>query len=285
MRALLGLSTLTIVFLVLLLGPAIETYEENPENYTWIDDNGEFISSSYIRNNDMKIEVLNNKTLNEVFNEGNLFDIDNYQQNSTFPQRSNVDGVIKHEVVSPNSSSNFIGVVSSVIFSNHDRLYHNYEVKSFEENDRVRHYTRAYYGPYYSLVVGEWNQITNKNYFTSDTADDRIVINQAGGVNGSKTAGEFVYFRNVYIVNITDLGIDNNIDVEVLDFYHDLYVKNSLNYINNLGGDITSQWTSFNNDYLQPTIDAIALYVKWLTNPAGVFTDLLEDIIIIDTIG
>lgn len=175
--------------------------------------------------NDTPIVELNNNSLNDVFDTGNLFDINNYQQNSTFPQRSNIDGVIKHEIITPNSSSNFIGVVSSVGFANNDRLYFNYEVKSFENNDRVRHYTRAYYSPYTNLITGEWNHVSSKNYFSASTADDRIVINQAGGVNGAKTAGEFVYFRNVYIVNITNLGIDNNIAVDVLDDYHALYIK------------------------------------------------------------
>lgn len=242
-----------------------------PDGYSENDLHEYYDLYQYNKGNEAKLPYLANLTLNEVFGDGNLFDINNYQQNSSFPQRSVLNGEIKHEVVSPNPSANFIGVHSSVLFNNADRLYHNYEVKSYEEDDRVRHYTRAYYGPYYSLNVGEWNHITNKNYFTSDTADDRIVINNS--VNGSKTAGEFVYFRNVYIINITSLGIDNNIPLETLDSYFELYKLNLENpqdqiYINYHDYNYIEQGSKTINTFLTYWNHITSTFdtAKWLTD-------------------
>ena len=83
MKKLIGMTTVMIVFLVLMLGPSVEVYRENPQDYSWIDVNGEFKTSSYditvSYNLDTPLDELNGYSLKEVF-----FDNDQIKDTSKF---------------------------------------------------------------------------------------------------------------------------------------------------------------------------------------------------------
>lgn len=280
MRGLLGLSTLMIVFLVLLLGSAIEEYQEQPQNYSWIDANGEFKTSSYdltvSYNLDTPIDDLNGYSLRKVF-EDERAEVTGYGAYISF-----VNG--KYVLDQPYTTTN--------LFS-HVRYYNMYPLNA---NDDIYIYLdhnetislNWYFqsnSPYQQLGYNDFNTIDNRSVIytrtTTMTSLSYILLTFYSNIPNL-----YYEFNDIVVVNLTHLGINQTKDE--MDFWYSEYQRLQENRVEDmkyLGGEITSQWTTFNNDYLQPTLDAIALYVKWLTNPAGVLTDLLENIIIVDTIG
>ena len=285
MRALFGLSTLTIVFMVLMLGTAIEEYQEQPQKYSWIDANGEFKINSYdfnvTYNLDTPLDVFNGNSLNEVFYDNNFFRL-NSPTNIYGIQDTNTSYLHHQYIVNtPHGASR---VEWNILNSNlNDNYFIRFELQSefdldnnvlnasifaykdfqdYQSNDREIYYDLV------SVVFPSTNKI--RKYNSTSFLSQYDVIN----------------YYNMYLINLTDLGINQT--KEEMEFWYSEYQRLQENRIEDmkfLGGEVTSQWTTFNNEYLQPTLDVIALYVKWLTNPAGVFIDLLEDITIIDTIG
>lgn len=283
MRVLFGLSTLSIVFMVLMLGTAIVEYQEQPQNYSWIDANGEFKTTSYdvtvSYNLHTPLDELNGYSLNEVFNENLEFT----RENMIY----------------------YYGGTNEIVVN-----YNDYIELSHDGNGSYYHFVPVhdpiYTADYYMFIKVQSDYDVEVRFEIRGDTMKRLYIDLDNNDNIVESSDilTLTYFLNGYFrifsydnntsfkiydaiaINLTDLGINQT--AEEMDYWYSEYQRLQENRIEDLkflGGEVVSQWTTFNNDYLQPTLDVIALYVKWLTNPAGVFIDLLEDINIIDTIG
>ena len=128
--------------------------------------------------------------------------------------------------------------------------------------------------------TGEFEYISQyeSNFFT-DKDYPRVQVNQTSNF-------EYIFIKNFYYINLTDLGINQT--KEEMDYWYSKYQSLQENELENyklLGGEVESQWTRFNTEYLQPILNITALYIDLLIDPLGFVSDLFENIVIIPTIG
>jgi hypothetical protein len=280
MKQLIGMTTVTIVFLVLMLGPSVEAYRESPQDYSWVDVNGEFKENSYdvivSYNLDTPQDALNGYSLREVFETYDVVDFDDF---------NNVNNAIlnltdNYLEVTHNGSQTYYATWKSESVLN-GTWYANWELQS-DDDLEVRFEMR-----FSSLIRSDWTDLNN----TQDIVYDSYLFNGGYHTNAyirflSYDLNTFFKIYNVVLIDLTTLGINQTKDQ--MDYWYSEYKKLQENKIENyklLGGEVETQWTEFNTEYLQPILNITGLYIDALIDPLGFFVDLLDNIVIIPTIG
>ena len=256
-----NLQAFVIVFLFIILGTTINVYSSNNDNLTWIDSNGDFKVNSYdhsMINLDTDLIELNGLSLNEVFNTGNLMPNYDFSDSSTSFYSSYNTSIYDHStgvlIATGNDVSTRAFVYIDNLINTIDTFYLSVEKKTEISNNAN---TRTYaYGLYSAILYGNNDWQRYSDYGTLTATSTRFFIDDFR--NDTLLSTDKTYTDNVYLINATDLGIDNLTKNEI-DEYYDLYVslqENRIEAYKELGGEPISQWQNL-TQHLQLVIDAI----------------------------
>lgn len=265
-----NLQAFVIVFLFIMLGTTINVYSVNNDNLTWIDSNGDFKINSYdhsMINLNTPIVELNNQSLNEVFNIGNVIqnhDFSNGITNWSSMSRSSlsiVDGNLRVSSTVTGSDyyftrqSGFPGVLNEKFY-----YYFQYRVNDLTDISFIRFVINGNQVPYqHTPTTTDWIQASfiESSYLNNFRIDSQYteINNKYYEINGD---------IGIYAVNMSDLGIDN-LTKNQMDEYYNLYVnlqENRIEAYKDLGNEPISQWqnltqtvSSLIDDILQPVND------------------------------
>lgn len=262
-----NLQAFAIVFLFIMLATTINVYSANNDNLTWIDNNGDFKNNSYnhsMINLDTDLVELNNQSLNDVFLDGNLIenhDFSNGTNDWSMHFGVGTFSILDNQAIVSRTSANNTGYfvnspTKTFIFN--DKYYINVKVSS-NDTQMIRIFTPS------ADVFNSSSLYTNISSTLNNYSWLYNVVNQTNSLFGFSTfhqsfvIGNYtVIYESPYLINLTNLGIDN-LTKDEIDEYYDLYVslqENRVEAYKELGNEPIAQYQNL-YQILETSIDAI----------------------------
>lgn len=287
MKAIINMTTAFLLLLMFLFGWSLVTYNENPEKYQWLDANGEFKTSSYdltvSYNLDTPLDELNGYSLKEVFEEeqlmiNNLFDNDL----SNWGIQLNASAVVNNGIVELTATQRYSAILQQTNPKqpNGDEIFllayanlanGNQEVYI---NDGTGQTTVA-------KSYGDWDYHYGRRTQALGSNKTRVVF-QDNNVSNWETW----YIDYVYLLNLTDLGIENLTDDEIFYWYSE-YQRLQENQIENykeLGVTVESSW-QFLVGYFNELGDVIQGQVNFVLDTLDFISGVTQNIITVPIFG
>lgn len=260
MKAIINMTTAFLLLLMFLFGWSLVTYNENPEKYQWLDANGEFKTSTYdvevSYNLDTSQDDLNGYSLKEVFEE------ENYLTFSTGQTYRVTDIVYNGNSVSYTPTTvgvGFLGITPSLPITSA-----NYYIR-FSLNAQVGNTYRFAFGNAYYKTF----DLDYQNQVFSYRHDNRVKGNRNYFEiwNLDNDQNSFITWFDVYLINLTDLGINQTKDE--MDYWYSEYQRLQDNQIENykeLGSTVESSW-QFLTGYFTTLVDIVGRQLDFILNP------------------
>lgn len=168
---------------------------------------------------DTTITELNNHSLREVFEDGNLM-ISPFSSNGNTGTISTNDGITTHTVTNIQSYAGIskTGLLNSGM--NGHSLYIRYEIKPFRNHTTVLYISNNTYSSGVSAISGQYNLIRLKH--TINYNNNSFVFYDNGALTTSMSIGSVTSYRNIYVINLTSLGI-SSLTVSQMDYWYGVY--------------------------------------------------------------
>jgi hypothetical protein len=241
--SLLNTTTYMIIFLLLIFGLSAEAYQREPQRYSWLDENGEFKTSTYdvtvSYNLDTPLDDLNGYSLREVFEEENQSGF-----TSVIPVGGTIihyDGYFTFTGITGNSIQRFINTGFSNLASKTLFTIIDFKITSLTN-------TLYYFNDRY---INTSNTITNftvgsyQRFYNYAVSPSWLSTNMSFQFVGDTTMQVTADFNNIVVIDLTTLGINQT--EEQMKYWYSEYERlqeNRINDMKNLGQYAVSSWTT-----------------------------------------
>lgn len=285
MKAIINMTTAFLLLLMFLFGWSLVTYNEDPQRYQWLDSNGEFKTSSYdltvSYNLNTPLDELNGYSLNAVFYDYNFFRLNS--PNNIYGLADSNSSYLHHQYIVniPNGSAR----VEWTIFNSNlnDNYFIRFEVQSeFDFNNNVLNASVFSYRNFQDY------QSNDREIYYDIVSVVSPSINRIRKYNGTLLLSQYdvINYYNMYLINLTDLGIDNLTDDDMYYWYSE-YQRLQENQIENykeLGSTVESSW-QFLVGYFNELGDVIQGQVNFVLDTLHFISGVTQNIITVPIFG
>jgi hypothetical protein len=244
--ALLNTTTYMVIFLLLIFGLSAEAYQREPQRYSWLDENGEFKTSTYdvtiSYNLDTPLDDLNGYSLKDVFEDEDLIVNGDFTNDYTGWTCSVTLCQVNNGILEFTSNNNYANVRQTNIDlpAINDKYYIRADMKASSTGALMRVYIGSQVKHYNYFGNGDWYPVGDVV-----TSDNNTTYLQLRFYEYISSGWQTIYIDNVIALNLTDLGIDQTKDE--MDYWYSEYQRlqqNRINDMKNLGQYAVSSWTT-----------------------------------------
>ena len=226
----------------------------------------------------LPIAKLNNHTLREVFDGGNLVSMTLSEWQTTFGTViTSTDDILRSTVSTP-SLSNGIRTVNNVLILNND-YYLKLQFKPYRTHNMLLYIGNGFVNTNINATANIFNDISYQFNVTNDT-EKRLIFNNNGNSLTDTVVGSFSEFKEIYFINRTSLGI-SALTVSQMNYWFGVYQALLVSDTNAIFSMFASKTLE---SWLTPTLTtATTTYLKYRKDNFGVVA--IEGNITVGTAG